>query len=201
MGAAAAVQLASSPMEEPARTKQTADLQAACSGSEDAKARFLQHGYDELRRIAEREVARWNRARTQTPTDVLHEAVVRLLGRPEVMVEGSGFFYVSFATECRRVLVDRYRHRRAGKRGGGMQKVTLHAELLEAEGGAFDLLDLHEAIEELARRDAREAAIVDMRVFAGLSVDECAKALGVSKRTVEGDWTDARSWLRHRLQG
>ena len=177
------------------------DLEAARSGDAGARTRFWSRGYSELRQVAAAALAQWNGRIGLTPTDVLHEAFVRLAGRDRVTDEGTRFFYASFATECRRLLVDHHRQRIADKRGGRMQRVSLNSGILGDSNKPFDLIDLNDAIEVLAKLDPRAAQIVDLRVFGGMSMDECAAALGVSKRTAEYDWTNARSWLRDRLDG
>ncbi len=175
------------------------DLAAARGGDAGARTRFWTQGYAELQRIAAAALAGWNGRLAVSPTSLLHDAFVQLAGRDQVTREGSGYFFVSFATECRRLLVDHHRRNMAEKRGGKLQRVTMPSELLGDGGSPIDLIDLHDAIEVLAKLDAREAQVVDLRVFGGLDVAECAAALGVSKRTVEADWTNARSWLRERL--
>jgi RNA polymerase sigma factor (TIGR02999 family) len=109
-------------------------------------------------------------------------------------------FQALAATALRQVLVDIVRRERALKRGGALERITLCSNMEDA-GGQVDLLALDEALRKLELLDARQARIVELRYFAGLSVDETAAALRVSPRTVDGDWKMARAWLRQKLQG
>ena len=97
----------------------------------------------------------------------------------------------------RRILIDYARSRNRIKRGGGWQRVTLDPAVAPFEEAPFlDVMATHDALEKLAKLDERQAQIVELRFFSGLTIDEVAKVLGVSKRTVEGDWTHAKAWLR-----
>lgn len=175
------------------------ELEAASRGDAAARARFWEVGQAELRRIARAHLARWRGRVSLAPTDVLHEAFVRMVDRSRVTSEGAAFFYTSFATECRRLLVDHYRKKVAERRGGGWQRVSLHSEIIDERRPEFDLIDLSDAVEALAELDPRQASIVDMRLFGDMTVAQCAGALGVSERTVAEDWKHARAWLRVRL--
>lgn len=177
----------------------TGALEAACRGGGDAKARFWELGQAELRRIAAAKLAEWHGRVSLSPTEVLHEAFLRMVDRSRVTTEGAAYFYCSFATECRRLLIDHYRKGRADRRGGDRRRVTLHSEVLDPTHPEIDLIDLHDAIETLAGLDPRQAAIVDMRMFGDMTVAQCAEMLQVSERTVADDWRHARSWLQVRL--
>jgi RNA polymerase sigma factor (TIGR02999 family) len=131
---------------------------------------------------------------TLQPTALAHEAYLRLAGRERDWADRAHFFAVA-ARAMRQVLVDHARRHRAAKRDG-LQ--------LEAPEGVrdepVDLLDLDAALAELAQLDPKQVEVVEMRFFAGLSVDETAEALGLSPRTVKREWSTARAWLKHRLR-
>jgi RNA polymerase sigma-70 factor (ECF subfamily) len=157
--------------------------------------------YAELKRIAARRLRGERRNHTLQPTTLVHEVYLRLAGgRSESWKDRTHFLAVA-AKAMRGVLVDHARRRRADKRGRGFRRVTLR--LAEAEGGpsAVDVLELHEALERLAREDARKAAVVELRFFGGMSLEETAEALEISTGTVKRHWTAARAWLFRELYG
>ncbi len=158
--------------------------------------------YDELRSLARRYMRSERREHTLQPTALVHEAYLRLVDRPRVDWRGRTHFFAVGARVMRHLLIDHARGRGRKKRGGGRYRVTLtdwRAAGGEAGLDPGELLDLDAALEKLARVDEREARVVELRFFAGLTVAEVAHALGVSKRTVEQDWTHARAWLRREL--
>ena len=126
-----------------------------------------------------------------------HEAYLRLVGSdPDQSWENRGYFFAAAAEAMRRILIDRARDRKRQKRGGGRRRQELDLEsILEVEAPADDLIDLDEAIARLTGVDAQAAALVKLRLFAGLTVEHAASALGISRRTAERDWTFARTWL------
>ncbi len=162
-------------------------------------ARIAEH-YPALRELCGRLTrGRWHEEGL-SPTELVHEAFLQLVDQRRV-TEGSGsFFLACFAQQCRRILVDDLRSRRAKKRGGDVGHERVGDEVLDLGGGrGLDLIELDEAIEVLARLSPRMAQIVDMRVFSGMTVPQCAEVLGVSPRTVDSDWAAARTWLRKEL--
>ncbi len=155
--------------------------------------------YDELRRLAEGYLRRERPGHTLQPTALVHEAYLRLVDQDRVDWQGRTHFLAVGAHMMRRLLIDHARGRGRVRRGGDRQRLTLDDEMAAVAGQDVDLLALHEALETLAELDERQARIVELRFFAGLRVDEVAQVLGVSRRTVEGDWTHARAWLRREL--
>jgi len=158
--------------------------------------------YDELRQLARGYLRRERRGHTLEPTALVHEAYLRLVDQTRVDWQGRTHFFAVGAQMMRRLLVDHARHHDRKKRGGDFQQVTLGeaaVPLLGKSLGRDDLLALADALDKLAALDDRQARIVELRFFAGLTVDEVAAALDVSKRTVEADWTHARAWLRREL--
>lgn len=158
--------------------------------------------YDELRALARRYLSRERRNHTLQATALVHEAWFKL--RRERRVEWNGRTHVLAvgAQAMRRLIVDHGRGRKRVKRGGGEAPSTLHDWLAVADDRAVsvdDALALDGALQRLAEIDSRQASIVEMRYFGGLTVPEVADALGVSVRTVEGEWTHARAWLHRHL--
>ncbi len=158
--------------------------------------------YDELRRLARAYLRRERSDHTLEPTALVHEAYLRLVDQDRLEWQGRSHFFAVGAQMMRRLLVDHARKRGRVKRGGEWQQVTLgHAAtpLFGRELDHDELLALDQAIDRLNQLDTRQAQIVELRFFAGLEVAEVAELIGVSKRTIEGNWTHARAWLRREL--
>lgn len=155
--------------------------------------------YPKLRRLASRYFSGESPSHTLQPTALVHEAYCRLVEIDDVTWQGRTHFFAVGARVMRRLLVDHARGRNRDKRGGGLLKVTLHEGANGLFAGDLDLeqiLTLEAALGKLSELDPRQAQIVELRFFAGLTVQEVATALDLSKRTVEGDWAHARAWLR-----
>ncbi|MGI9515437.1 MAG: sigma-70 family RNA polymerase sigma factor [Pirellulaceae bacterium] len=154
--------------------------------------------YDELRRLAASYLNYERPGHTLRPTGLVHEAYLKLAGQ-NAEIAGRTHFFALAAQAMRRILVDHARTRNRVKRGGGLNRISFDDALvvnLENEG---DLLAVDEALSRLAELDPRQAQIVEMRFFGGMTVEEVAEALGLSRRTVEREWTMARAWLRQQL--
>ena len=170
----------------------------------EALARLV---YAELRRRAARALRREGEGHTLQPTALVHEAWLRLDGQQGASWDSRTQFFAVAAQMMRRVLVDHARTRRALKRGGAPMQVTLGEVDRSAAPAArpdskdvVDLLALDDALARLAELDPRKARLVELRYFAGLSIPECAAALGISQATVGREWVVARIWLRRELQ-
>ena len=158
--------------------------------------------YDELRRLARSYLRRERSDHTLQPTALVHEAYLRLVDQDRLKWQGRTHFFAVGAQMMRRLLVDHARKRGRVKRGQDWQQVTLDHAVTPLLGRALspdELLALDLAIEKLGALDQRQARVVELRFFAGLEVAEVAQVLGVSKRTIEGEWTHARAWLRREL--
>ncbi|HEY1375795.1 MAG TPA: ECF-type sigma factor [Gemmataceae bacterium] len=155
--------------------------------------------YAELRRLAARQLAGEAPGQTLQPTALVHEAYLRLAGGAAPRSRNE--FLAAAATAMRRVLIDRARARRAEKRGGGRGRADLDPDHLAAPERSADLLALDEALTRLVAQDPRKAKLVELRYFAGLTLDEAAAALEISPATADRDWAFARAWLHRELAG
>lgn len=170
-------------------------------GDEAARDRLLEAVYGDLRRRAAAFLRRERSSHTLQPTALVHEAFLRLVDQSRASWQNRAQFLALAARMMRRVLVDHARARGARKRDAGL-RVSLDdvPEPAAAGRAEVDLLALDHALDELARLDPRQAQIVELRHFAGLSIEETAQALGVSPATVKREWTSARAFLFGRLQ-
>ncbi|MGH7134241.1 MAG: ECF-type sigma factor [Pirellulales bacterium] len=155
--------------------------------------------YDELRRLAAHYLRRESPGVTLQPTALVHEAFLKLSEQRRVDWQGRTHVLAIGAQAMRRILVDHAKRKRRGKRGGGLKRIALDETAAISPQRDEDLLAVDEALEKLARIDERQATIVELRFFGGMTVEEVAEALGVSKRTVENEWTMVRAWLRREL--
>jgi RNA polymerase sigma factor (TIGR02999 family) len=163
--------------------------------------RMLPLVYDELHRLAAGYLRRERPDHTLQPTALVHEAYLRLVGQRQVDWRDRAQFIGVAAGMMRRILVNHARDRRAAKRPGDREAVSL--SLVEQAGGTpdVDLIALEDALERLAAQDARKARVVELRFFGGLSADEIAAVLDLSRATVEREWSFARHWLFVALEG
>ena len=156
--------------------------------------------YDDLHNLAQKYFRGERPNHTLQPTALVHEAYLKLIDQTRVDWQSRAHFLAICARVMRRILVDHARTRQRIRRGGGMKMVALDSEVIPGDMADNELLELHEAMERLAALDDRQAQVVEMRFFGGLTVDEIAHVLGVSKRTVEGDWTHAKAWLKSQFE-
>ena len=194
-------------MPEPMSDQLTRLLDAAALGEAGASEKLLPLVYEQLRSLARQRMAQERADHTLQATALVHEAYLRLVGpAPGALApwSGRGHFYKAAAEAMRRILIEHARARGRVKRGGGQGRVSLQAlASVESAAGcdAEDLLALDHAFEELERQNPDAAAVVRLRFYAGLSVDETAAALNVSDRTVNREWNYARAWLFRALNG
>lgn len=160
---------------------------------------LLPDAYDELRMLARRQLARREAGGTLSTTGLVHEAYLKLADHSHVSWRDRGHFFALMSVVMRHVLVDRAKARRAGKREGALERVTLDGMGIPSEDQADALLVLNDALERLAAVEPRLARVVDCRFFGGLTDEETAESLGVTVRTVQRDWSKARMLLRQAL--
>lgn len=153
--------------------------------------------YDELRKLAAHKLAQEKVGQTLQATDLVHEAYFRLVGNQRF--EHRGHFFAAAAEAMRRILVDRARAKCSKKRGGGLTRYNIDAADLATSVTPDQLLVVDEAISKLSRHDAAAAQIVQLRYFAGLTVEESANAVGISTATAYRHWNYARAWLHSEL--
>lgn len=178
----------------------TSQLLAWRAGDAASMERLFPLVYDELRRIAHRQMGRERSGHTLDTTGLVHEAYLKLVDQTRVQwVDRSHFFAVA-SNAMRRILVDYARGYRTDKRGVAPRRVSLTDDMLVAEERADTLLAVDEALADLARIDERLSRVIECRFFAGLTEEETAEVLGVTSRTVRRDWTKAKGWLHRRLE-
>lgn len=174
-------------------------LRTAGADTEAVTARLADLLYPELKRIARSLMRRERGGHTLQPTAVLHEAFVRLVDHGGGAWQDRSHFLGVATRVMRQVLVDHARRRHAAKRGSDGVRVTLDERLVGGDPLSLDILALDQALERYAELDPRGARVAELRVFAGLTVAETAAHLGVSARTVDGDWAVAKMWLAREL--
>ena len=184
----------------PAPPDVTSLLRAWSEGDRTALDQLLPAVYQELHRQAERAMRAQSPGHTLQTTALVHETYLRLVNREGAEWNSRAHFFGVAAKAMRSILVDHARARRAAKRGGGVEPVTL-ANVEDTGGQEVDVLDLNDALERLAEQDPRKASLVELRYFAGLGIEEAASALGVSPATAKREWRVARAWLRRELGG
>jgi RNA polymerase sigma factor (TIGR02999 family) len=171
-------------------------LSAIEQGDPSAAEQLLPLVYDELRKLAAARLAHEMPGQTLQATALVHEAYLRLVDVDKVPTwDSRGHFFAAAAEAMRRILVERARSRRRLKRGGDRQRVDLDEVELTVEGPSDDVLTLDEALTKLADKHPDKAALVKLRYFAGLTVDEAARVLGIAPATADRHWTFARAWL------
>jgi RNA polymerase sigma-70 factor, ECF subfamily len=176
-------------------------LGKARAGDEGARGELITLIYDQLRQVASGLMRRERNDHSLSPTAVVHEAVIRLMGDAVFEeVPDRAFLFASAARAMREVLIDHARRRAAARRGKGWRRVPLDlvADYFEEQG--LDVVAVHEALDRLSGLNERQAQVMTLRYFGGLTVPEVAAALGVSVVTVERDWRLARAWIRSQLR-
>jgi RNA polymerase sigma factor (TIGR02999 family) len=174
-------------------------LLQAHAGDAAALEQVLPLIYEELRRLAHRQLQREATGHTLSTTALVHEVYLKLIDQTRVQWVDRAHFMAIAATAMRRILIDRARGRRSEKRGGALRRIPLESVELAAEERADLLLALDEALTRLKALDARQAQVVECRFFGGMTEEETAAAIGIGLRTAKRDWAKARSWLYQEL--
>jgi RNA polymerase sigma factor (TIGR02999 family) len=186
----------------PGTTDVTALLIQWSRGDHAALERLMPYIYDECRRIASYQLRREHRDHTLDPTGLVHEAYLRMVDQRHARWENRAQFFGVVAQVMRRVLVDHARAQHAQKRGGSAVLVSLEAAVDESgESRVADIVAIDDALRRLSARDPEQVRIIELRFFAGLSVEETAGVLGRSPRTIKREWRLAKAWLYRELQG
>ncbi|HZZ81483.1 MAG TPA: ECF-type sigma factor [Gemmataceae bacterium] len=181
-------------------------LSAIVQGDPQAAEQLLPLVYDELRKLASQKLAHEKPGHTLQATALVHDAYMRLVGGgdasgPEHGWDSRGHFFAAAAEAMRRLLIDRAREKHAEKRGGARKRIDIDAIDVATNAEPHQLLAIDEALAKLARTDPAAARLVELRYFAGMSVDEAGKALGMSTATAYRHWNYARVWLHAELAG
>lgn len=180
-------------------------LDAVGAGDADAKARLWELVYSELRQMAAAHVAREGHGcqpgRGVQATTLVHEAYLRLFAGDNGHFTSRRHFFGAAAQAMRRIIVDDARKRGRLKRGGGRARATLEIEPATLDGDPLETLALDEALDRLEQHQPRAVEVIQLRYFAGLSVDQTAELMGIAPRTVDAEWSMARAWLYRVLSG
>jgi RNA polymerase sigma factor (TIGR02999 family) len=169
-------------------------LESAAAGDPKAAAELLPLVYDELRKLAAARMANERAGQTLDATGLVHEAYLRLVG--EQRFDHRGHFFAAAAEAMRRILVDNARRKQRIRHGGDRERVELDPEMAVSTGSADELVAIDDALTKLATEDTLAAEVAKLRIFTGMSVDEAADALGLSRATAYRHWTYAKAWLR-----
>ena len=174
-------------------------LEQVSAGRDEALENLLPVVYRELRRQAAQHLRRERREHTLQPTALVHEAFIRLVDQRNVRWQNRAHFFGIASQAMRRVVVDHARSRQRLKRGGVQDALTLDEAMLAEDAKSVDVLALDQALTRLAAIDGRQARVVELRYFAGLSVEETADVMSLSAATVKREWAMARAWLHAQL--
>ena len=185
----------------PELSKQVSELLASWNNG-DAKAReaLMPLVYDELRKLAASHLRRERNDHTLQPTALVHEVYLRLAEQKNVQWQDKSHFFGVTANLMRRILVDNARAHLADKRGSGLPKVSLNEAIAMSRERPAELLALDESLTQLAATDPQQSRIVELRVFAGLTIEQTAEVLGISPATVKRDWNLAKAWLLREIE-
>jgi RNA polymerase sigma factor (TIGR02999 family) len=183
----------------PAAHDVTELLQDWSEGDESALERLMPLVYNELHRLAHQQMRREKPGQILQTSALINEAYLRLIDRPRIHWENRAQFFGIAARVMRRILVDEARKRRSEKRGGDAIQVTLNDATNVVYKQAANVVALDEALKALEAINSRQGKIVELRFFGGLSVEETARVMKVSPRTVMSDWTFARAWLQNEM--
>jgi len=185
----------------PELSKQVSELLASWNNG-DAKAReaLMPLVYDELRKLAASHLRRERNDHTLQPTALVHEVYLRLAEQKNVQWQDKSHFFGVTANLMRRILVDHARAHLADKRGSGLPKVSLNEAIAMSRERPAELLALDESLTQLAATDPQQSRIVELRVFAGLTIEQTAEVLGISPATVKRDWNLAKAWLLREIE-
>jgi RNA polymerase sigma factor (TIGR02999 family) len=170
-------------------------------GDKNAFDKVIQYVYDDLRRRASAYLKNERREHTLQTTGLVHEAFIKLVDKKEIDWKDRNHFFAIASKVMRRILVDYARSRNRDKRGGKYEDLSLEeTKYLSSGESKVDLVALDQALNKLAKFDERQAKIVELKYFGGMTLDETAEILGVSRVTVKRDWNIAKTWLRRQLK-
>lgn len=175
-------------------------LEAIQKGDPKAADLLLPLVYEELRRLAAAKMSREAPGHTLQPTALVHEAWLRLVGNENAKWDGRAHFFAAAAEAMRRILVERARRKHAARHGAGKQRVDLDEQDIAAPNDSEQLIAVNDALEKLTIRDKSKADLVKLRYFAGMTLEETAKVLGISEPTAKRQWAFAKAWLHREIK-
>lgn len=185
-------------MKEKSRiTRLLIDVQ---EGDREAHNALFEAVYNQLRNIARMQLASERKGHTFSKTALVHEAYIKLVDLSHIEWQDRAHFYAIASKAMRQILVDYARKKKAEKRGGNRQRITLKEDMLDLEQHAEEIIALNDLIDKMNEFDERKSKVVEMRFFAGMTIREIAEFLNVSTRTVDRDWLKARTWLYKELK-
>ncbi len=170
-------------------------LESIERGDPKAADELLPLVYEELRKLATAKMARETPGNTLQPTALVHEAWLRLVGNNSPQFGNRAHFFAAAAEAMRRILIERARRKQALRHGGGQERVDFQEADFAATPAEHQMFAVDEALDKLAAHNRREAELVKLRYFVGMTLDEAAQALGISRRTADNCWAHARAWL------
>ncbi len=174
-------------------------LDRIVSGQEHAFDELVPLVYEPMKQIAAAALSKEAR-QAYDPTELVHEAYMRLIGNEQLAWSSRRHFFAACAVMIRRILVDQARARQRQKRGGDFQEVNVEIAQLASAAGGIDLVMLDDALVDLHQRAPRQAKLVELRFFGGMTEQEVADHLQISKRTAANDWATARAWLKSKIE-
>ena len=169
-------------------------------GDPTAADELLPLVYDELRKLAAGRMTNESANQTLQPTALVHEAWLRLVGEENPSFANRAHFFAAAAEAIRRILIDKARRKRALRHGAGQARVELDEVEIAAPADDDEILEVHEALDKLAAVNHTEAELVKLKYFAGLTLEECAQAMGISARTADNYWAHAKAWLFNEIK-
>jgi RNA polymerase sigma factor (TIGR02999 family) len=175
-------------------------LEAAQAGDEKAADELLPLVYQELRKLATHKMANESPGQTLQPTALVHEAWLRLAGKDNPKFQGRAHFFGAAAEAMRRILIERARRKRRQRHGGDQQRVDFEEAEIAGTTDDDELLAIHEALDKLAAQHEKHAELVKLRFFVGMTIEETAEAMGISKPTADRYWAYAKAWLHNEIQ-
>lgn len=178
----------------------TVFLKAWSGGDREAADGLMKLVYKEMRKLAASYLQKQRSDHTLQPTALVHEAYMKLIDTADVNWQDRAHFFAVAAQTMRNILVDHARAVAADKRGGGAQKITLDEVIGLSKNQDIDLLDLDEALQQLARQDETQSRIIELRFFGGLTIEETAEVLKISPATIKREWAMARAWLFRQMK-
>jgi RNA polymerase sigma factor (TIGR02999 family) len=176
-------------------------IERAAAGDHSSADALLTQVYEQLRGLARRHMAQERAGLTLQPTALVHEAYLRLLGNGPVEFQNRAHFFAAAAEAMRRILIERARRRSRAKHGGGRARFDLSDSDKIAEAPSLELLAIDEALERFAAEQPQKAELVKLRYYAGLTLEQAAEVLGISRATADRHWSFARAWLFDAIGG